>query len=66
MLSWLAMPELMHVGSLMVDDVEATVRTARELGAKIVIEKMVVPGGTFAILVDPTGAAFGIWQVQKA
>jgi uncharacterized protein len=50
---------------VMVENVEATVKTARELGAKIIVEKMVVPGGTFAVLADPTGAAFGIWQVQK-
>ncbi len=50
---------------VLVDDVASTVATARELGAKIVVEKMVVPGGAFAVLVDPTGATFGLWEVQK-
>lgn len=46
------------------DDVEATVRSATEAGATVVVE----PGdigptsGRFAVLQDPTGAVFGVWQ----
>ena len=50
---------------VLVDDVDATLKTAKELGAKVIVDKMVVPGGTFAVLVDPTGATFGLWQLQK-
>jgi len=38
---------------------------AKDAGARILLEKMVVPGVTFGVLVDPTGATLGVWQVQK-
>jgi predicted enzyme related to lactoylglutathione lyase len=49
-----------------VGDVAATVRRARELGAKIVVDKTDVPPmGAFAIFVDPAGAALGVWEDAK-
>ncbi|MCW2924712.1 MAG: cfp30B [Thermoleophilia bacterium] len=46
-----------------VDDIAATVETARALGAKIMMEPMDVMGaGHMAVAFDPTGAAFGLWQ----
>ncbi|MCB0877381.1 MAG: VOC family protein [Thermoleophilia bacterium] len=46
-----------------VDDVQATWRDALALGATGVMEPMDVMGeGHMAVLLDPQGAAFGIWQ----
>jgi predicted enzyme related to lactoylglutathione lyase len=51
---------------VLVDSVEATLNKAGQLGAKVVVEKTAVPDmGAFAILVDPRGASFGIWEVIK-
>ena len=45
-----------------VDDIDASIKKARELGAKIAREKTEVPGfGSLAIIVDPTGAELGLW-----
>jgi uncharacterized protein len=52
---WLA-----YVG---VDDVASSTRKAKELGAKIVQEKMEVGGfGWMSVITDPTGATFALWQ----
>jgi uncharacterized protein len=52
---WLA-----YVG---VDDLSGSLRKARELGAKVVMDKTEVAGaGRMAILTDPTGAEFALWQ----
>jgi uncharacterized protein len=46
-----------------VDDVAATTKKARSLGAKIVKDTVEVPGaGTLSIIVDPTGAELGLWK----
>ncbi len=47
-------------------DTDATVTRAKELGATILSEPMDVPDmGRFAIIQDPTGAVFGIWQTTR-
>lgn len=52
---WLA-----YVG---VDDVRASTRKARELGAKIVMDVMEVGEfGTMSMITDPTGATLALWQ----
>ena len=49
-----------YIGS---HDVDATAARAKELGATIFREPTDVPGtGRFAIIQDPTGAVFGVWQ----
>jgi len=49
-----------------VDSVDATVAKARKLGAKIIRDKTPIPQmGAFAILLDPTGGAIGIWETGK-
>ena len=49
-----------------VDDAEATAARAREAGAAVLAEPMsVLDYGTMAVLADPTGAVFGIWQAGK-
>jgi len=46
-----------------VEDADATVARAREAGAQVFAEPMsVLDYGRMAVLADPTGAAFGIWQ----
>jgi uncharacterized protein len=46
-----------------VEDADATVAKAREAGAVVHAEPMsVLDYGRMAVLADPTGAAFGIWQ----
>ena len=48
---------------LTVEDVDAACARCRELGGKIVMEPMDVPGiGRFAIIADPSGAALGLAQ----
>jgi predicted enzyme related to lactoylglutathione lyase len=45
------------------DDADATVERAREAGGSVIVEPMtVLDYGRMAVLADPTGAAFGIWQ----
>jgi predicted enzyme related to lactoylglutathione lyase len=46
-----------------VADVDATVEKASRLGAKALVPGMDFPGGRFAILQDPQGAAFGVLKM---
>jgi predicted enzyme related to lactoylglutathione lyase len=49
-----------------VEDADATVAKAREAGGVVYAEPMsVLDYGRMAVLADPTGAAFGIWQPGK-
>ena len=51
---------------VLVDDVEAATRKARELGANVMREATEVKDmGWFSIIVDPTGAHLGLWQTKK-
>jgi predicted enzyme related to lactoylglutathione lyase len=44
------------------DDVEADVRKAQELGARVMVPPSVLPGGErMAVLTDTTGLPFAIW-----
>lgn len=46
-----------------VDDCDATVATARKLGADVLVEPMdAARQGRLAFLADPLGATFGLWQ----
>jgi len=48
---------------LLVDDIKAATECARSLGAKIMRDVTEVMGmGWLSILIDPTGAALGLWQ----
>ena len=48
---------------IQVADVAAHVKKAKKLGATVDVGKTEIPGfGWFAILTDPQGAVFGIWQ----
>jgi len=49
-----------------VDSVSDTVATAKKLGARIMKDKTPIPGmGAFAIVLDPTGGAIGVWEMAK-
>jgi predicted enzyme related to lactoylglutathione lyase len=48
---------------ILVDDVTASTKKAKSLGATIAKEVTEVPDmGWFSVIIDPTGAAFGLWQ----
>jgi uncharacterized protein len=49
-----------------VEDCDATVARARELGATVTVEPMEMPIGRFAGLIDPQGASFTIMQPASA
>jgi predicted enzyme related to lactoylglutathione lyase len=56
---WLA-----YVG---VEDVASSTRKAKELGAKIVQDKMEVGGfGWMSVISDPTGATIALWQPKPS
>jgi predicted enzyme related to lactoylglutathione lyase len=49
-----------------VDDVAASTRKAKELGAKIMMDKTEVgDAGYMSVIVDPTGA-IALWQPEQA
>ena len=51
---------------VLVDDIKAATAKAKELGANVMKDSVEVMGaGTFSIIVDPTGAMLGLWQVKK-
>jgi len=48
---------------IMVDDVAASTKKAQALGATIAKDVTEIPDfGWFSVILDPTGAAFGLWQ----
>ena len=48
---------------VLVDDVAASTKKARTLGATIARDVTEIPGfGWFSVILDPTGAAFALWQ----
>ena len=56
---WLA-----YVG---VDDVRASTRKAKDLGAKVVVDVMEVGEyGSMSVISDPTGATLALWQAKTA
>src|SRR5438067_7625597 len=49
-----------------VDDIEATTKNAKKLGAKICKDVTDVMGmGSLSIIEDPTGAMLGLWEPKK-
>jgi predicted enzyme related to lactoylglutathione lyase len=47
----------------LVDDVRVATAKAQSLGAKVMRDVTEVPNaGSFSIIIDPTGAALGLWQ----
>jgi predicted enzyme related to lactoylglutathione lyase len=56
--TWLAYVE--------VDDIAAATQKAKSLGAQVMKDPMEVMGaGWISIIIDPTGAALGLWKANK-
>jgi uncharacterized protein len=52
---------------ILVDDVAESTKKAQSLGATIVRDVTEVPDmGWFSVIVDPTGAALGLWQPRMS
>jgi predicted enzyme related to lactoylglutathione lyase len=52
---------------VLVDDIAAATAKAKSLGATIVQDVMEVMGeGSLSVIVDPTGAALGLWQAKAS
>ena len=52
---------------ILVEDVTASTKKAQSLGATIAKEVTEVPDmGWFSVIIDPTGATFGLWQPKMA
>ena len=50
-----------------VEDIAASTQKAKSLGAKIMLDVTEVPGaGWMSIIIDPTGAALGLWKPKAA
>jgi predicted enzyme related to lactoylglutathione lyase len=50
-----------------VDDVAASTQKAKSLGAKIMLDVTEVPGaGWMSVIIDPAGAALGLWKSKAA
>ena len=50
-----------------VDDVAASTQKAKSLGAKIMLDVTEVPGaGRMSVIIDPAGAALGLWKSKAA
>ncbi|WP_163513344.1 VOC family protein [Fodinicola acaciae] len=49
---------------LRVDDLDAYVKKAQDLGAKVLVEPQALPGdwGTIAVVSDPDGNPVGLWK----
>jgi uncharacterized protein len=47
---------------IQVDDLVASTERAKQLGARTLTELQEIPEGRFSVLVDPTGAPFGLWE----
>jgi uncharacterized protein len=58
-------PEQTPLNYISVESVEEYTAKATELGATVLMEKMPVPGtGWFAVLVDPQGNPFAVWETE--
>jgi uncharacterized protein len=52
---------------VLVNDVAASTEKAKSLGAAILAEVTEIPDfGWYSMILDPTGAAFGLWQPKTA
>ena len=50
-----------------VDNVDQAVERAKGLGARVTKSRTAVPGmGWFAMMLDPQGNSFAVWQMDKA
>ena len=58
-------PQSMWLAYVLVDDIDATTKKAKSLGAKVMKDVTEVMGmGWLSIIVDPTGAMLGLWKAK--
>lgn len=56
----------MWMAYVLVDDIHAATKKAKELGANVMRDVTPVEDmGWFSIIVDPTGAHLGLWQAKQ-
>ena len=56
----------MWMGYITVENVEQSVAKAQSLGARVLKEVITLPMGSFAVIADPQGAVFGLWQYSES
>ena len=55
----------MWLAYVVVDDIDASTKKAKSLGATVMKDVTEVPGmGWLSIILDPTGAALGLWKAK--
>ena len=59
-------PPPMWMTYVNVEDIDASVAKARELGGTVHMDRVDLPMGSFAVVSDPQGAAFSLWQGNEA
>ncbi|WP_222853717.1 VOC family protein [Fodinicola acaciae] len=47
-----------------VDDLDAATTKVRELGGSVLRERIKLPGGSAAVIEDPTGASLVLWEAE--
>src|SRR5471032_2244972 len=56
----------MWLAYVLVDDIDAATAKAKALGATVMKDVTEVPGmGWLSIILDPTGAALGLWKAKQ-
>jgi len=45
-----------------VESIKQSTQRAKDLGAQVLRDCVVIPEGTFSVVRDPTGAVLGLWQ----
>jgi predicted enzyme related to lactoylglutathione lyase len=51
---------------VLVDDIAASTAKAKSLGATVMLDVTEVMGmGWMSVIIDPTGAALGLWKAKK-
>jgi predicted enzyme related to lactoylglutathione lyase len=48
-----------------VDDTDASIEKAKELGGNIAAGPIEIPFGKFAVMTDPNGSAFAVMQLAQ-
>ncbi len=49
-----------------VEDLDASLAKAKDLGAQVCVDATDLPMGRFAVIADPQGAMFGLWQFAES
>jgi predicted enzyme related to lactoylglutathione lyase len=54
------------LSNVVVDDIKASTEKARSLGATVMQDVKEIPGiGWLSVIIDPTGAALGMWKPAR-